>query len=221
MPENAQVKARLAGLFYLVTILAGLFAEIGVRSRLIVDGDDRATAAGIAAHLPLYRAGEAADLVMLICYLAVTGLLYGLLADAERAVARIAALFSLTGIAVLAADGALYLTPLALLSGGGLPDGLRDAAIGRALDLHGEAYGISLVFFGVYCVLIGWLAIRTRRLPWPVGALMALGGASHLALRFAHLLAPGMLPGQLALTALVGESALAFWLLVFGIRTPR
>jgi len=55
MSPNRQ--ARLAGGFYLINILTGVFAIIFVRSALLVPGDAAATAANILAHETRFRLG--------------------------------------------------------------------------------------------------------------------------------------------------------------------
>lgn len=208
--------ARLTGALYLATIAFGLFAEVGVRAR-IRDADPAVTLANIAAQPAWYRLGEAADLVMLACYIAVTALLYRLFAPAARSLSLVAAGFSLVGIAVLAVAGAFHLAPLALLG----PGPLAPAPLAQlALRFHGDLYGISLVFFGIYCVLLGWLSLATRLLPRPVGGLLIAGGLAHVATRLLWVAAPAardLLPAALGLLPLAGEAALAFWLMLAGV----
>lgn len=206
----SQVKPRLAGLFYTITIAAGLFAEIGVRSAF--RGPDALPVAGNASF---YRLGELADVVMLCCYVAVTTLLYELLAPAGRQLAIMAAAFSMTGIAVLASDGLVYMAPLVLAG----QDGRGAMTVAALLDLHGTAYGISLIFFGIYCMLIGCLLIRSRALPAIVGMVMMAGGASHVVANIAGLVAPDLVfPWPMRVLPLIGETMLALWLLLFGMR---
>ncbi|CCW15736.1 hypothetical protein EBBID32_640 [Sphingobium indicum BiD32] len=214
---SSQAKPRLAGLFYAITIAAGLFAEIGVRSAF--RGNDALSVAGNAAF---YRMGEMADVIMLCCYLAVTTLLYELLRPAGHQLSLLAAAFSMTGIAVLAGNGLLHMAALALIEQvgpGGFCVDRCDAATATLLALHGTVYGISLIFFGIYCMLIGWLIVRSRAIPIAVGIAMMAGGSAHLVTKTAGLLDPDLVfPTVLNVLPLSGEAMLAIWLLLFGMR---
>jgi hypothetical protein len=76
-----------------------------------------------------------------------------------------------------------------------------------------------LVFFGFYCLLIGFLIFRSTYLPRFLAALMALGGIGWLTFaspELARQLSPfNFLPG------IVGEGALTVWLLVKGVDVER
>jgi hypothetical protein len=77
----------------------------------------------------------------------------------------------------------------------------------------------SLVFFGFYCLLIGYLIFKSTFLPRALGVLMALGGLGWLTFvsgSFAKSLSPyNMLPGVIA------EGLLTLWLLVMGVNAER
>lgn len=217
--------ARLAGALYLGTIIFGLFAEVGSRGPLIVGSDAAATARAILSSEPLFRAGLAADLAMLACYVGVTTLFLGMFRPVHAGMSRMAAAFSLIGIAALAADTLLLLAPLRLLATTpylvalGTPQ--REAAALLALKMHGDGYDVSLVFFGVYCLLLGWLTWRSGFLPKVIGALMVLAGACYVFNSIADLVAPTFartLSPHLMDPTLIGEAALALWLLLFGAR---
>jgi len=149
-------KTRVAGIFYVLTIVTGIYAYVA-RGTF-------ATAAGAIGGG---------------CYLVVTVLLYYIFKPVNRTLSLLAAAVSVMGIA-------------------GGPFGLT--------------FFSSLVFFGVYCALIGYLSLKSTFVPRVVGALMmfaGLGWLTFLSPRLATALSPYIIaPG------LIGEGALTIWLLV-------
>jgi Domain of unknown function (DUF4386) len=71
LTASVQHYARMCGVLYLYIIVAGTFAEIFVRSRLVVPGDAAATAGNIRAHESLFRVGFSAELMHLALDVAV------------------------------------------------------------------------------------------------------------------------------------------------------
>lgn len=168
MTQQIRLRARIAGVFYLLTFLTGGVA-LFIRGRL-----------GLVAGL---TAGA--------CYIAVTLLFYYIFKPVNRSLSLLAALFSLVGCAI----GPLSLFHL-------VPSRIN-----------------SLVFFGFYCLLIGYLIFRSTFLPRILGVLMAFAGlgwltflspplANHLS---PYIFAPGIL----------GEGALTLWLLVMGVNEQQ
>ncbi len=224
---SPRLRARMAGAFYLLTIAAGLFAELFVRGALVVRDDAAATAANIQAHETLYRLGLAADLVMLVCYVAVTLLFYGLFKPLSKSLSLLAAFYSLAGIAVLAANSLNHLAPLVYLGGAQYLSAF-DASQLQALALtslrmHARGYTVSGVFFGTYMLLLGYLIFRSDFLPRTLGVLMAAGGLSFLANSFAVILLPALvarLP-DFGMLGGIAELALSLWLLSKGVNVPK
>ena len=165
---SPRFKARIAGVFYLITFLTGGLA-------LLVSG----------------RLGFAAGLIAGACYIAVTLLFYGMFKPVNRSLSFLAAAISLVGIAI--GPLSLFLLPLSHIN--------------------------PLVFFGFYCLLIGYLIFRSTFLPRILGALMAfagLGWLTFLSPALGNYLYPyNMVPGML------GEGALTLWLLVAGVNAQR
>ncbi|HQY93997.1 DUF4386 domain-containing protein [Caldilinea sp.] len=63
---SPQRYARVAGILYLTIIATGIFAHFFVRASLIAPGDAATTAGNILAPESFFRAGIAADLVMIL-----------------------------------------------------------------------------------------------------------------------------------------------------------
>ena len=221
---SPRLKARIAGIFYLVTTLTRMFVEIFVRNRLVVSDDAAATATNILAHEPLWRLGFAADIIAFASYVALTALLYELFKPVNRSLSLVAAFFSLAAAVVQAISSLFHLAPLFLL--GGAPylrvftvEQLQALAL-VFLRLRAAAYhNIGLVFFGLYCLLVGILILKSRFLPRILGVLMALAGLSYV-LFLSPPLVRSLQPYILVFPG-VGQISLILWLLVFGVKEQR
>ncbi len=220
---SPRFKARIAGVFYLLTMLTGVFAELFVRGRLVVYGDAAATATNILAHEPLFRLGFASDLIAGACYIAVTALFYDLFKPVNRSLSLLAAFFSLVGCAIGAVSCLFHLAPLAVLGGAQYlsvfkVEHLQALAL-MLLKLRAQTANIGIVFFGFYCLLIGYLIFRSTFLPRILGAGMAFAGLGWLTF-LSPPLANHLFPYNLAPGAL-GEGLLTLWLLVMGVNVQR
>jgi len=222
-PQRA---ARLSGLLYLVVIVAGGFAELGVRDRFLVAGDAVATANNILAHESLFRWGFAADLIAGLCVIPLIYLLYELLKDANRHVARTTIFFSLVGIAVQSTALLGHFAPLILLKRGvalDVPIDLLRAQTYMALQLQGIGYAVALAFFGGTMLFRGYLIVRSAIVPPPIGAALMLEGVAYWANSFIDFVAPGVAgPAlQILMVTALAEVALCLWLLVMGVSVHR
>ena len=143
----------------------------------------------IGRKLALYA--DAANLTATVSYVIVTVLFYSIFKPANGRVSLLAAVFSLVGCSV----GAINSFRLATVPVN------------------------ALVFFGVYCLLIGYLISKSTFLPRVLGILMVIGGLGWLTFLSSSLtdaLAPyNMVPGILA------ETVLTLWLLIPGINARR
>jgi hypothetical protein len=87
------------------------------------------------------------------------------------------------------------------------------------LRLRAAAYhNIGLVFFGLYCLLVGILILRSAFLPRILGGLMVLAGLSYVP--FLSPLARSLQPYILVFPA-VGQISLTLWLLMTGVNAQR
>lgn len=131
----------------------------------------------------------AANLIATAAYLGVTLLFYDLFKPVSQRLSLLAAIFSLFGCV----DGALE-------------------------SFHVAPFSInSLAFFGFYCLLIGYLILRSTFLPRMLGPLMMAGGLGWLTFLFPRL-AQSLSPYNLA-PGILGEGALTLWLLLMGVNT--
>jgi hypothetical protein len=96
--------------------------------------------------------------------------------------------------------------------------------LAAAVSLVGIAVGPvlkvnPLPFFGIYCLLIGYLIFKSTFLPRTLGVLMAIAGLGWLTFLSPPL--SNALSPYIFAPGLLGEGVLTVWLLVFGVDVPR
>lgn len=177
--EDLARKARFAGLLYLVIIVTGLGAELGLRGPLIDFGDADATAAAILAAPGQFRLAIAADLVMALCDAGLAILLYLVFRAMTPGLALSALVFRLIQTVLIAVSLMALLTAWLVLT---RAEGLADApALALVfLDLHAHGYDLGLVFFGVNSLIMGLLVWRSGLFAKAFGVGLAIAGLVYL-----------------------------------------
>jgi hypothetical protein len=120
---------------------------------------------------------------------ATTLIVYSILKPVNRGIASLAASFAFVGLAF------------------------------EALRWQPQGLNVALVFHGFYCLLIGYLILRSTFLPRILGALMALTGLGWLTY-LSNPLVNYLSPYNLA-SGLLGDVSVFLWLLVMGVNVQR
>jgi len=217
--------ARLAGVLYLVIIVFGISSEVFIRASLIVSGDAAATAGNILASPDLFRAGFAADALMLLSDVAIAVLFYQLLKPVSGTLAMTAAAFRLMQAAILGFNLLNYYAPMLLLGDGGRVSAFEPAQVQALallfLDLHRHGYDLGLIFFGLSNLVLGYLVVRSEYFPAVLGYGLQAAGVVYLAGSFTLFLAPAhvSLVEPAYVVPLLAELSFCLWLLIKGVRT--
>jgi Domain of unknown function (DUF4386) len=119
------------------------------------------------------------------CYLAVTVLLYAVFRMVNRPLAWAAVVFNVAGLAC------------------------------EALQLRARGANLGMASHGVYCVLLGFLMLRSMLLPRIFGAMMAFAGMVWLVYLLPGLAGP--LGPYNTIAGLLGEGIPMLWLMLVGV----
>lgn len=217
------VYARVAGALYLIIIVCGLFAEGIVRTRLVVPEDAAATAANIVASAGLFRIGFLADSLMILSDVALAGLLYLLFIPVSRVLSLIALCFRLAQSAVLALNLLNSYAAILVLNNGAYASEFDPGQLASLsylfLQLHSHGYDLGLLLFGIHCLLLGILILKSSFLPRILGVLTIGASGAYLIGSLTRFLFPGFVPtvAPVYIVALVAELSLCLWLLVKGV----
>jgi hypothetical protein len=207
---SPQLYARMAGISYLLGSLTSVLGQMVILGMLVVSCSATATAANILSHEPLFRLGFVSSLMTVPFHLVWAVLFYGLFRLVNRSVSLLAGFVMLVACTMWALSSLLYLAPLLVLQGKtSLSAFAREQLQALALmllKLNAQAYDIGLVFFGFWCVLIGYLILRSTFLPRIIAVLEVLAGLGYMTLLWrplTHYLYPYNLalagPGEISL----------------------
>ena len=221
---SPRTKGRLAGVIYLLYVIAGVYAQAFISERFIVFGDAARTASNILAHQSLYKLGFTIYLVEMAGQIATVVLFYQLLKPVSRTGAMLAAVFELTGCGIKIFSRLFYFVPVLVLGGGAsylsaFNKEQIDSIVLLMLRINDNGAAIALAFFGFSTLLQGWLIYRSGFLPRWLGVIAIIGGFGWLTF-----LSPPLgrqLFIYVAAYALLGLLATTAWLLTIGIDDER
>lgn len=220
--------ARIAGLCYLIVIATGFFSEVFVRQALRVSNDAMATAHNIQANEMLFRLGFVADLINFVVGLPTVVIIYYFFKKTHKVLLQIALALVIIQTAIIAVNLLNQILPLLILSNDTYLNTFQQNQLATlsllSLNIQSQGYAVGLVFFGFYCLIIGYVIYKTKAIPKTIGMFYALAGLCYLINSFTMFLSKGFsnpIFNYLAIPILLGELSLCLWLLLKGIDTSK
>lgn len=223
---NASKLARLTGVLYLLIIVCAGFSQGAVREMLVINGDAAATAQNILKDSFLFRIGLVTDLIAFLCDAGVAILFYYLLKPVNKGLALTAAAFRLIAHPAIGSLNLVnHYAALKVVESPGFistfdPVQAQEWSL-MFMELHNMGYLIAGAFFGIHCLLLGYLLYRSDWFPEWTGILIILAAFGYLIESFGFVLLPEMkniFGWIVGLSAGIGEVSLTFWLIIRGIR---
>jgi hypothetical protein len=218
---------RVAGLWYLLLVLAGPVSLIYIPSKLFVHGNATATASNIAAHEWLFRLGIVSDLFCAVILIFLTLALYRLFKGVDQNLAVLVVIFGgvmpalINFVGVVSDAAALMLVRGAdFLSAFDKPQ--RDALAMLFLRLHDHQNTAAEVLWGLWLFPLAILTYRSRFLPRFLGVWLTINGFAYVLLSLTGELLPQYQNKLFILSqpALFAEIAFMLWLVIKGAKPP-
>ena len=164
--------ARIAGALYLIVGIFGGFAVGYANPSVYVPGDAATTASNVATNAGLVRAAVLADLLQATAFVFLAMVLYVMLKDVTRSVAR--AMVVLVAIAttmicpnqVFQFSALLVATDASYVAAFGAAG--SDALVMLLMDMFHYGFLMAQIFFGLWLIPLGYLAYKSA--PVPEGA---------------------------------------------------
>jgi hypothetical protein len=194
-PDAAgRVAAKVAGLAYIIPMVAIAYANFGMRGALLVKGDETETLRRIAAAQPLFRLSLAFDLLYCLGVVVLVSALYVLLSRVSRHLALLASALRLMHAATVVLTMLRLTTLLHLASDGAYAQAFGADRIGALVTLSSavawDQYYAGLAFWSLSSTLIYWLWLKSRYVPRTLAVAGIVSSAWCVLCTFAYLIDP-------------------------------
>jgi hypothetical protein len=217
--RSPRLLARLAGVFFLLTIISGIIAQAVISEGLVNFSDAAATANNILANRGMFQIGFTVYLIEMACQLISATLLYRLLRPVNSTIALMMLLFEFAGIIIKTFARVFYITPLWVLDGGGALTGMDTGQLQSIslvlLKANDFGAATAIAFFGFSTPLAGYLVFRSTYLPRWLGVFAMIAGLCWLTFIYPPLGYRVFIFA--ALFGLLAAVAKIVWLTVFGV----
>ncbi len=219
--KKIKVKARLAGLSYLLIIVSGIFSHMVVRASMIVKNDAVQTSLNILENETLFRASILSDFVMILSYLMLGVLFYSLFKSTNSLVSKILISINVVGASMMGLNLLNQYAALMILDGSKYLS-VFDTSQLQALSLffmklHGYGYQFATISYGVWLLPMGYLAIKSKLIPKAIGYLLIIGAIGYTTVFIGSIMGVAI-PSDITIPADLGEFSLCIFLLVKGVK---
>lgn len=171
--DDAQrTAARVAALAYLIPVAFVVYANFGLRDRLLVRNDMAETIRRVATSASVFRLSVAFDLLYCVGVVVLLASLYTVLRPVSRHLTILAStlklVYAVTAVLmVLSFETALRLATEPAYASALTPEALQ-ALVRLNWFATGQQYYVGLVFWSASSTVFGWLWLKSRYIPAPL-----------------------------------------------------
>ena len=221
--------ARLAGLLYLILVIAGIISLMYVPSKLIVWENASQTIENITNSKLLFRLGIVSGVITFLAFMFLPLVLYKLLNEVNKTHALLMVVFVLVSIPISFTNMLHHFSVLTLISKPEYLQGWTAEQLQTEVMLHFAYYrnGIQLsnIFWGLWLFPFGSLVYQSGFLPKILGVLLMAGCFGYLIEFTWQFLFQNysntILATIVGLPSSFGEIGICLWLLIMGTNKLR
>ncbi|MFP4543650.1 MAG: DUF4386 domain-containing protein, partial [Candidatus Kapaibacterium sp.] len=163
------------------------------------------------------------DLIMILTDITVAWALYMILLHVNKRYSLLMTLFRLVMAVILALNLLNLMFVAMLLSSNGLPEGMSaqqlEYFVMLFLNAHGYGYDISLIFFGLHLLMLGYIIIKSGFLPGIPGWMLLAASIGYITDSAASIILPDeseiltITAHALMFLAVIAEITISFYLI--------
>ncbi len=212
--------ARITGLFYLCLALTGLLGSVVVRAQIFAADNPNDTLSNLMEHEWLARLYIVLEMGVVLTQALTAVWFYRLFRAVDAFAAGLLAAFGMVNAVAIMGSAAMLATALDAADDASLAAAGGTAATVQLLYVaSGHLWGVAAMFFGLWLMPMGWLAVRSRWLPRLLGWILVAGGVGYLVSAFVSYLFPDadLINTLLIVPSTIGELWIIGYLIIVGV----
>ena len=215
--------SKISGIAYLMIFVAGFYANFNVLENLVVNNNPITTVSNIITNQSQFGYGLLGFLVMLFFDVVLVWSLFGLTKSINKNVSYIASFFRLLH-ALFFSIATFKLWKIYQLTSNTTDSKDLQIIIMELLSGFDTLWTVGLLFFGVHLIVLGYLSIKSIKIPKAIGVLLIFAAIGYIIDGVAKLCMlsysdyKDVLEVIVIIPAVVGEFSFTFWLLIKGFK---
>jgi hypothetical protein len=210
--------ARVAGVWYLMLAISGMVGFLILHSRIYVADDPSKTLANLTEHETLARVRLLFEFLIVMTQALTAVWFYKLFKDIRQDAAWALAAWGMVNAVVIMISAMAMGGAIEIATGSQAHDE-KMTMIQLFDQFIKNAWGIGSLFFGLWLIPMGYVVVRSERMPVWLGRVLILGGVGYIVNTFINYLGVNdAWVGLLVIPATVGEFWMIAYLLIYGIR---
>jgi len=198
-------------ILYPVWVLCGIFSIMYVPSALIEFTDSIKTVENLTENSLLFRLGIAGRLITQLLFIIIPFLLYKLFRNLDTTASILMLILALVSVPISMFNETLNLGLLEHLDS---PERVMEM-----LDNYYQGMDISIIFWGLWLIPLGWLVFKFDLFPKWLGILLYIAGFGYLMDAFINIIFPEFNQLDFILELMTfGEMIFIIWLVFVGVK---
>lgn len=220
MQQQQVIKtARLAGIWYLMLAVSGIVGFMVYHPQVFVNSNPAKTLSNLINHTSTARTRLVCELVIIVSQALCAVWFYKLFYTVHKSAAFALALWGTVNAIVIMVSAIAMSAALNIANTSITALEQKTISIQLLLQIITNAWAVGGLFFGLWLLPMGYIIIRSRRMPVWLGRLLILGGFGYLLQTFINCIGvQSSYTALLVMPATIGELWMIGYLLLFGMR---
>jgi Domain of unknown function (DUF4386) len=220
MEQKQLIKtARLAGMWYLILAISGVFGFMIFHPQIFVSDDPQKTLNNLINLVSISRIRLLFELVIIFSQALAAVWFYKLFCDINKWAASTIGIWGTVNSVAIMISAVAMSSAIEIASSSSLAFQEKVISIELLVNIITNAWSVGGLFFGLWLIPMGHIVITSGRMPIWLGRILIMGGIGYILQTFINCLGvQSSYVNVLVIPASVGEFWMIGYLLIYGIR---